>query len=135
MATHRRRRKTVSSSGRVFSQENQRATWKKKKEKKILGGLRWKEDRKRERERKREAIKQPRSRPFAAPYIAIKCFRRGTTREKQVIFMARIFINRNKNSYFLLNDICRFRSKSHLSKIWTNQSIDAKEIAYNLIPD
>lgn len=53
MATHRRRRKTVSSSGRVFSQENQRATWKKKKRKKILGGLRWKEDREREREKER----------------------------------------------------------------------------------
>lgn len=55
MATHRRRRKTVSSSGRVFSQEIQRATWKKKKKKK-----KYSEDydgRKIEREREREAIK------------------------------------------------------------------------------
>lgn len=35
-----------------------------------------KEGRDREREREKEAIKQPRSRPFAAPYIAIKYFRR-----------------------------------------------------------
>lgn len=51
MATHRRRRKTVSSSGRVFSQEIQRATWKKKKKKK-----KYSEDydgRKIERERER----------------------------------------------------------------------------------
>lgn len=62
-----------------------------------------KEDR--DREREKEAIKQPRSRPFAAPYIAIKCFRRRyEEREKQVIFTMRIFINRNKNGYFLLND-------------------------------
>lgn len=71
MATHRQRRKTVSSSGRVFSQEIQRG--KKKNTRRIT--MR-KEGRDRERERKKEAIKQPRSRPFAAPYIAIKYFRR-----------------------------------------------------------